>query len=44
MKKSSLLGILYKLFSKEISIKTVKYWGKHHGFVNPEAIELFKSK
>jgi pimeloyl-ACP methyl ester carboxylesterase len=34
---------LYKLFSKEISIKTVKYWGKYHGFVNPEAIALFKS-
>lgn len=34
---------LYKLFTKEISIKTVKYWGKSHGFINKSEQDLFKS-
>jgi len=34
---------LDKLFTKELSIKTVKYWGKSHGFENKEEKEFFKS-
>ena len=33
---------LYKYFTKELSIKTVKYWGKTHGFRNTEEQELFR--
>lgn len=31
-----------KLFTKEMSIRTVKYWGKNHGFETEEELELFK--
>jgi pimeloyl-ACP methyl ester carboxylesterase len=34
---------LYKIFTKEISIKTIKYWGKNHGFQTPKEKDLFKS-
>jgi pimeloyl-ACP methyl ester carboxylesterase len=34
---------LYKLFTKSICLKTVKYWGPNHGFINQEDKELFKS-
>lgn len=34
---------IYKLFTKEISIKTIKFWGKGHGFESAEEQELFKS-
>lgn len=34
---------IYKLFTKELSINSIKYWGKAHGFVNAEEIALFKS-
>lgn len=34
---------LYKLFNKEFSIRTVKYWGRGHGFANAVDQELFKS-
>ena len=33
---------LYKLFTRELSIKTVKYWGKAHGFTDRNERELFK--
>jgi pimeloyl-ACP methyl ester carboxylesterase len=36
------LGI-YKIFTKEICISTIKYWGKNHGFETNEDQELFKS-
>ncbi|MFK7904813.1 MAG: alpha/beta fold hydrolase [Chitinophagales bacterium] len=34
---------LDKLFTKERSIKTVKFWGKSHGFQTIKEKELFKS-
>ncbi len=34
---------LAKLFTKEISIKTIKFWGKSHGFETKDEKELFKS-
>lgn len=34
---------LDKFFTKELSIKTVKYWGKSHGFHTPQEHDLFKS-
>lgn len=34
---------LDKLFTKEISIKTVRYWGSGHGFETDTEKELFKS-
>lgn len=34
---------LEKLFTKEISIQTVKYWGSGHGFETDTEKELFKS-
>lgn len=34
---------LDKLFTKEMSIKTIKYWGRTHGFENTSEIDLFKS-
>lgn len=34
---------LSRFFSKEFSIKTVKFWGANHGFETPNEIELFKS-
>lgn len=34
---------LYRLFTKEVSIKTVKYWGKDHGMDTEETMTLFKS-
>jgi len=34
---------LDKFFTKEISIKTVNFWGKNHGFETNEEKDLFKS-
>lgn len=34
---------MYQLFTKELSIKTVKYWGENHGFKTAEELGLFKS-
>lgn len=34
---------IYKLFTKEISLKTVKYWGSSHGLETTKLQELFKS-
>ena len=34
---------LHKLFTKELGIKTIKYWGEKHGFENSIERELFKS-
>ena len=34
---------MHRVFTKEICIKTVKYWGKAHGFVKHTDQELFKS-
>jgi len=34
---------LHKLFTKEISINTLKYWGKNHGFETQATQSLFKS-
>lgn len=34
---------LYKFFTKEVSVRTVKYWGSQHGFVSDEEKNLFKS-
>lgn len=34
---------LYHLFSKKQCIKTVKYWGKYHGFERVKDQEFFKS-
>lgn len=36
------LGI-HRLFTKELSIKTVKYWGKSHDLVSQEEQDLFRS-
>ena len=36
------LGI-YKIFTKELCIRTVKYWGNKHGFETDEDKTLFKS-
>ena len=33
---------IHKLFTKEMSIRTIKYWGKSHGFTNKSEISLFK--
>lgn len=33
---------LYKYFTKELSIKTLKYWGKTHGFRSTDEQELFR--
>ena len=35
--------LLYKFFTKEITIKTIKFWGKSHGFENESEKDLFKS-
>lgn len=32
-----------KLFTKELSLKTVKYWGKSHGFETESDKDLFRS-
>lgn len=32
-----------KLFTKEMSIRTIKYWGGNHGFETAEEKEFFKS-
>jgi len=34
---------LYKLFTKQVTIKTVKYWGKTHDYNKGEEQEVFKS-
>ncbi|MFN0204054.1 MAG: alpha/beta fold hydrolase [Bacteroidia bacterium] len=34
---------LFKFFTKELSIKTVKYWGSAHGFQDREDQELFRN-
>jgi len=34
---------LHKLFTKEISIKTIKLWGKNHGFISNQDKDLFIS-
>ncbi len=34
---------LYKIFTKELCLKTFKFWANQHGFTNPEEKELFKS-
>lgn len=34
---------LDRFFTKEISIKTIKFWGKNHGFESEEDRNLFKS-
>lgn len=34
---------LHRMFTKEWSIRTVKYWGKNHGFASAADQELFKS-
>ncbi|MFN0176531.1 MAG: alpha/beta fold hydrolase [Saprospiraceae bacterium] len=34
---------LFKLFTKELSIKTLKYWGRVHGFQDKEDQELFRN-
>ncbi|MCB0533547.1 MAG: alpha/beta hydrolase [Saprospiraceae bacterium] len=34
---------LYKFFTKELSIRTVNYWGPKHDLSNAEVLELFKS-
>lgn len=33
---------LEQVFNKEMSIKSIKFWGKNHGFVHSEDIALFK--
>lgn len=34
---------LNKIFTKEVCIWTVKFWGKNHGFETPKDKELFKN-
>jgi pimeloyl-ACP methyl ester carboxylesterase len=34
---------LYKLFRKEMVIKTIKYWGTKHGFISSSEKDLFRS-
>lgn len=34
---------IYRLFTKKLCIKTVKYWGKSHGFESKVDQEMFKS-
>ena len=34
---------IYKFFTKEMSIKTIRFWGKGHGFETAEEQKLFKS-
>ncbi len=34
---------LHKLFTKELCIRSIPYWGKNHGFVSNEDQDLFKS-
>lgn len=33
---------LHKIFTKELSIKTLNFWGKNHGFETQNEKELFK--
>lgn len=34
---------LHKLFTRELCLRTVRYWGNGHGFETENEIELFKS-
>jgi len=34
---------VYKLFTKEISLRTIRFWGATHGFENDEEKNLFKN-
>jgi len=34
---------LYKLFTKQLSTRSVRFLGKYHGMKDPSTIELFKS-
>ncbi len=34
---------IYKFFTKELCINTVRFWGKYHGFENDQLQDLFKS-
>lgn len=34
---------IHKLFTKELCISTIRFWGKSHGFDTPELQDLFKS-
>jgi pimeloyl-ACP methyl ester carboxylesterase len=34
---------LYRLFTKELSVRTVKYWGAKHGIASTSLQDLFKS-
>lgn len=42
MKLARPFGI-YRLFTNQLSVKTVKFWGQKHGFETKEDQEMFKS-